>query len=148
MEPRVAVAGGEVPYEQGGLPCAGGRLVVRGRDLGVEESAGPFVPGREPQPFGRARLDDLAGAHDEDVVGEGPDDVQVVAEQDDGDATGRDRRQLVDDAALGQRVLTGGGFVGDDDTGAEQQGLGEYDALLLTAGELVGIAPQQGFAAR
>ena len=54
----------------------------------------------------------------------------------------------VDDAALGQRVLAGGGFVGDDDPGAEQQGLGEDDALLLAAGELVRIATQQGCAVR
>ena len=52
----------------------------------------------------------------------------------------------VDDAALGQRVLAGGGLVGDHDPGAEQQRLGQDDPLLLAAGELVRVAAEQGFA--
>ncbi len=109
-----------------------------------EETAGPCVARCVPQALGGARLDDAARVQDEDLVGEGADHVQVVAEQDDRDAAGRDRRQLVDDAALGERVLAGGGFVRDDDAGAEEEGLGEDDALLLAAGELVGPATQQG----
>ncbi len=71
-----------------------------------------------------------------------------MTEQDDRDAARRDRRELVDDTALGERVLSGGGFVGDDDAGAVEQGLGENDALLLAAGELVRVAAQQGFGVR
>lgn len=80
-----------------------------------------------------------------DLVRERAHDVEVVAEQDDRDAARRDRRQLVDDEALGQGVLAGGGLVRDDDPGAEQEGLGEDDALLLATGELMRVAAQQRF---
>lgn len=78
------------------------------------------MSGREQQMLCRARLHDPARPHNDHFVGERPYDVQVVAEQDDGDAVCGDGRQLVDDTALGQGVLAGGGFVGDDDSGAEE----------------------------
>lgn len=81
-----------------------------------------------------------------DVVGQGPDDLQVVAQEQDGEALTGQGGQLPHDLLLRQCVLPGRGFVRDEGGGPGQEGLGEDDALLLAAGELVGVAAQQGFA--
>lgn len=127
----------------GGVRCVGavvgGTLVRRLRGRGVgEECPGPGVPGGAPEPFRRAGLHDAAGAQDVDVVGQGPDDLQVVAQEQDGEALTGQGGQLPHDLLLRQCVLPGRGFVRDEGGGPGQEGLGEDDALLLAAGELVG----------
>ena len=47
--------------------------------------------------------------------------------------------QQVEDLGLDGDVERGGGFVGDDHARVQHQGLGDDDALLLAAGELVGV---------
>ena len=83
-------------------------------------------------------LDDLAGAHHGDAVGELGHQPHVVADQDHrGADIVLDLAQGLHDAALDDDIKGTGRFVGDDDAGAEADGGGDADALLHTAAELV-----------
>jgi hypothetical protein len=77
------------------------------------------------------------------VVGDRADQVQVVTEQHDGDAGVGEAAQFRGDLGAVQAVLTGGGFVRHEQPGVGQQGVGDDEALLLAAGELVRVAPQK-----
>lgn len=114
----------------------------------AQEFARPWMPWCEQDALRWTRLDDASRPHDDHLVGEGAHDVQVMAEQDDRDAACRDGGQLLDDTALGERVLTGGRLVGDDDPGTQQQSLREDDALLLATRELMRVTLQHDFSAR
>ncbi|MBC3992353.1 hypothetical protein H8N00_26435 [Streptomyces sp. AC563] len=106
-----------------------------------QELSGPRMSGLGQEAVGGALFDDLAGAQHQDVVGQFAHHLQVVAEQDERDAAPGHGREFGHHPALGQRVLSRGGLVGDDDARAEKERLGQYDALLLPARELVRVAP-------
>ncbi len=163
------VVGGQVPYFEDGTGLATRFQSCTGAGIGVDfHLRRRVMPGVDPHPrygaallprpeqlarprmprprhhlFHRPRFDHPSALQDHDLVGQLTHHVQVVAEQQDADALPDDRDQLRDDAALGEGVLSGGRFVGDHDAGAQQQGLGEYDALLLAAGQLVRVAAQE-----
>ncbi|GAB3837449.1 hypothetical protein GCM10029963_02430 [Micromonospora andamanensis] len=80
---------------------------------------------------GPAVFDGGAPVQHENLVGDGPYEVQVVAEQDDGDALAGQFRQFPGDVVAGERVLSGGGFVGDEQDGVGQQGVRDDEPLLL-----------------
>ena len=85
-------------------------------------------------------LDDLALVHDRDPVGEVGDDAHVVGDQHDrGAELVAAAAQQVEDLGLHGDVEGGGRLVGDDHARVEHQRLGDDDALLLPAGELVRV---------
>ena len=88
----------------------------------------------------RRLLDDAAGVHDHDPVGDVGDHAQVVGDE-------QDRRadldaqvaQHVQDAGLDGDVQRGGGLVGDEQLRSAGDRHGDHDALPHAAGELVRV---------
>ena len=89
-----------------------------------------------------AEFDEAAGVHDGDAGGELGDDRERV-----GDEQVGERELLLKLLKQGENLRAdrdvegGDGFVGDDEFGAEDQRAGDADALALSAGELVRVAP-------
>ncbi len=83
--------------------------------------------------------EDESVAQGDDAVGVGGED-RVVGDEDEGCAFGlvEVEEELEDSGAVGG-VEVAGGLVGEHDGGAEDEGAGERDALLLAAGELDGV---------
>ena len=88
----------------------------------------------------RAAFDDAAGVHDGNAVADLGDEVEVVADEQDGDA------ELAADAVehrhhlgLDGDVECGGGLVGDEQLGVRADGECGHDALAHAAAELVGV---------
>ncbi len=82
-------------------------------------------------------LDDPALLHHGDPVGDLPDGVHLVRDDDDRDAElpvhpAQQREHL----GRGVRVQGAGGLVGEQQVGRRRQGAGDADALLLAAGQL------------
>ena len=92
----------------------------------------------------RASLDDAPGVHHEHALGQRRDGGEVVADVDGGRlvapaelAHGREHVRLRRDVEAGRRLVE------DDQGGPQEECDREADALLLAAGELVRIAPQE-----
>ena len=86
-------------------------------------------------------LDDAAEIHDGDVGGDVFDDGEVVADEKERQAeVAAEFGEEIEDLGLDGDVEGAGGFVADDDAGAQDQGAGDGDALALAAAELVGVA--------
>ncbi|GJC99127.1 hypothetical protein ColKHC_07953 [Colletotrichum higginsianum] len=81
-----------------------------------------------------ALLDDLAGVHDNDVVGVA-DGRQAVGDGDDGAVLGRRLLNGTLDALLAGRVEGRGGLVEHEDLGIADEGAGEGDALTLATAD-------------
>ena len=93
----------------------------------------------------RADLDDLAGVHHGDAVGEVGDDREVVGDVERRDAVAlREVADRVEDVRLGGHVERRGRLVEDDHLRAVGERHGDRHALLLAAGELVRVAAQEG----
>ena len=106
---------------------------TRGGDEGVARAAVEFA--------GCAELFDLAGADDRDAVGHRQSFFLIVCHISSGNAAAfADAPDLGAqfDAELGVEV--GEGLVEEEDVGADDDGAGEGDALLLPPGELCGFA--------
>ena len=89
----------------------------------------------------RPELDDLAVAHDDDVVGERADDLEVVADEEIGEIVlCLQVAQQVDDLRLHAHVERRGRLVEHDEVRLQHHGAGNRDALALAAGEFVRIA--------
>ena len=89
----------------------------------------------------RAGLDDLAEIHDDHPVGNGIDDIEIVADQDQAEvAAGFQAYQQVEDLGLDRHIEARQRLVGDDQPGTHRHGPGDRDALLLAAGQLMRIA--------
>jgi len=71
-------------------------------------------------------------------------DVGLVGDEDDGVSAGVKVVEESHDLIAGLGVEVAGGFVGEDDGGAINEGSGDGDALALTAGELVGLVHHAG----
>jgi hypothetical protein len=89
----------------------------------------------------RPRLDDFAGAHDGDLVGDAGNDGEVVGDEDEPqpilvDETFEERQHL----RLRGDVERRGRLVGDDQLGSSGDGHGNDHALTLAARELVRVA--------
>ena len=91
--------------------------------------------------LGRPVLDDLAVAHDDDVVGQRPHDLEVVADEEIGEVVLRLQvAQQVDDLRLHAHVERRGRLVEHDEARLQHHGAGDGDALPLAAGEFMRIA--------
>ncbi len=91
--------------------------------------------------LGRALLDDLAGAQHDHLVGERPHDLEVVADEQVGEAVlFLELAQQVDDLRLHRHVQRRGRLVQHDEARLEHQRPGDGDALALAARELVRVA--------
>ena len=95
--------------------------------------------------IGAGLLDDPPGIHDRDAVGDAGHDGQVVRDVDEGNlcllAKPSDLRE---DPALRQNVEPGRRLVESNENGTADEGDREREALLLTTGELMGIATPEG----
>ncbi len=108
---------------------------------GTQKAAGVLVDRVREQLGGGSLLDDLAGVHDRDVMGNLGDQSQVMRNEDRGEAElGLEIVQKLDDLLLDGHVQSGGGLVADDELGVAGQGHGDEHALALATGELVRIA--------
>lgn len=111
--------------------------------LGGQQGAGVVLRRTAQHLFRRCSLHDLPGVQHHDLIGQGPHEIEVVAQHDHGDAPPGQRGEFGADFGAGDRVLAGSGFVGDDHRGVSDQGLGDHETLLLPAGQLVRVAPQE-----
>ena len=85
---------------------------------------------------GRA-LHDVAGVHDDDLVGARRDHAEVVGHQDHRHlAVALQRAQQVEDLGLHGHVEPGGGLVGHEQAGGAGERDGDHDALAHATGEL------------
>src|SRR3989440_11456112 len=92
-------------------------------------------------PLGRPLLDHAAVTHDEDLVADGADDLQVVTDEEVGQLVARlQLAQEVDDLRLHRHVERGGRLVEDEEARLEEHGAGDGDALAVAAGEFVWVA--------
>src|SRR5690606_10547111 len=81
--------------------------------------------------------DDAAVAHDEVALAVVR-DVELVGDHDDGDALVVEFLKNAHDLDGGFAVEVAGGFVGEEDVRLVDEGAGDGDALLLSAGKLAG----------
>jgi hypothetical protein len=135
---RAAAGRDRVPGDADERPAAG-----QPRDR-ADQAPGVGVGGGGEQLVGAADLHHPAGVHDGDLPGQRRHHGQVVA-----DVQGRDvvqRRELADgrqDVRLRGDVQAGGRLVEHDEAGPVGERHGEPDPLLLAAGQLVRVAPQE-----
>ena len=91
----------------------------------------------------RPLLDDAAGVHDDDAVGDVRDHAEVVGDQDDpGPGLGAELPELVEDLRLDRHVERGRRLVGDQQLRRARQRHRDHHALAHSAGELVRVGPQ------
>ena len=103
-----------------------------------QQRGGIGVGGRGEELARRGFLDDLAEVHHRGAPGDAADHVEVVADEQVGEAElALQVEQQVEELALHRHVEPGGRLVGDDDLGAHQQRAGDADAARLSAGDLV-----------
>ena len=120
-------------------PTARGRGHRR-RRASTRSGAWPVCCGVGEHVEHRALLDDAARLHHGDLVGDRPDDVHLVRDDDD-----RDAELLVDprSSASTSRVVSGSSALVASSAsrmrGRGRERAGDADALLLAAGELLGI---------
>jgi hypothetical protein len=89
----------------------------------------------------RALLDHAPRAHHDDLVGQRPDDPQIVADEQIRQGVARlELAEQVDDLRLHRHVERGRRLVEHYEPRPEDHGAGDRDALALAAGELVGVA--------
>src|SRR5882724_2721479 len=92
-------------------------------------------------PLGRPLLDHAAVSHDEDLVADGADHLQVVTDEQVGEPVARlQLTQEVDDLRLHRHVERGGRLVEDEEARLEDHGAGDGDALALAPGEFMWVA--------
>ena len=106
-----------------------------------QQPPGVLVPRVREHGVGRPGLDDLAGAHHRDPVGDALDDGEVVADQQHGGAAGPQRVEQLEDLRLDGHVEGGGRLVGDEQRRRQRDRRGDEGALAQPAGELAGALP-------
>ena len=141
------------PIMSAGRPGMTARRVPRGLvERGHRARAGPPCRAcavRRHERSGRRLLDDAAGVHHGDLVGEAGDDAEVVADEDHGHVPlVLECAQQSEDLRLDGDVEGGGRLVGDQQVGLARDGHGDGDALAHPAGQLVRVLPAGGAAAR
>jgi len=88
----------------------------------------------------RAKLDQAAGVHDRDAIGYVRDDGEIVRDEEHRQSEFMaEVVEQVEDLLLDSDVERGGGFVGDEQLRAVDNGHGDHDALAHASGELVWI---------
>ncbi len=107
---------------------------------GTEQALGVWMAGLVKEGFDGGVLDDFAGVHDGNGVGDLGDDGQVVSDQHDSHLLRvLEFTQEIQDLGLDGYVQGCGGFVGDEHRGMAGKGHGDHDPLTQPAAELVGI---------
>ena len=90
-----------------------------------------------------ARLDDLSLPHHDHVVGDAPDDVEVMGDEQHRHAElGLQVLEQLEDLRLHGDVERGRRLVGDQEIGTVGERHGDHHPLALAAGELVGIGAE------
>ncbi len=103
---------------------------------GRDECLGVRVVRRLEDRLSRTDVDELAEVHDADAVGEVPDDVQVVGDEEIRDSPVRLHvQQQVQDGRLHRDVQGRDRLVAQDERRLPGEGPGDGDPLLETAGE-------------
>lgn len=106
-----------------------GQQFVRQRGAGVQDDV-----------LHRTALDDAAVLDPGHRVGDLPDHLHLVGDEDDRQAElVAQMAEQAEDRSRGGRIQSGGRLVGEQVGRAEREGAGDPDALLLTAGKLGGI---------
>ena len=118
------------------------------RRIGLRDSrqqrVGVRVDGIAEQHFARRHLDDLAGAHHHDPVGDIVHHREVVRDEQIGDfELLLQILQQVEDLGLDRDIQRRDRLVADQELGLERQRPRNTDALALTAGETVGVAVER-----
>ena len=130
---RVAADGGDVQGVAQG--CRGG-AVQRDEGLVAEERRDLAGGGPDPEVGGCVDLQEPAGGHDGDAVGDGEGLVLVVGDEHGGGAGGDERGAQVDGEAFAQGAVEGGqGLVEQQEPGCRGERAGQGDALPLAAGQ-------------
>ena len=110
-----------------------GSFGLEGRDA-AHEGAGVGVARVAEERVDWGGFDETAGVHDVDVIADLADDGEVVGDEDDGGAEGAlTFLDEVEDLFLDGDVEGGGGFVGDEEFRAGDEGHGDHDALAHAA---------------
>ncbi len=106
----------------------------------TEQSLSVWMEGLIEEGLDGGVLDDFAGVHDGDGVGDLGDDGEVVSDQHDGHLLrGLELAQEIEDLGLDGHVQSCGGLVGDEHSGMAGKGHGDHNPLTQPAAELVGI---------
>ncbi len=110
----------------------------------AEERCRPAIGRGEVELLRGAHLDDLPVAHQRDAVGEGEGFLAVVGDEERRDVErAQDQRDLVSQLGTQLRVDVRPRLVEQHDARSGRERPRERDALLLAAGELVGVPPAQ-----
>jgi hypothetical protein len=88
--------------------------------------------------FRGAGFEDAPLVEEEDAVGDVAGEVEVVGDEEEGEAVIGEAAEDIADFLAEFGVEGGGGFVEEENLGFHGEGAGDGDALLLTAGELGG----------
>ena len=106
----------------------------------IEQGFGIVRSWRFEERFRGAFFNNLAVAHDKNVIGECADDAEIVADEEIGDlALPLQFAQEIDNLRLYRHVERGGRLVEHDKFRLERHGPGNRDPLALTAREFVRI---------
>ncbi len=141
--------------EFGGAGVAGARLGVQGLDAAPERGGGGEADEE------RGELDGVAAPVPEEGREDGSHasvpawrvarasvqrgEARAVGDEEEAGAGGGDEvEEEGDDGVAGGLVEVAGGLVGEDEAGAGRKGAADGDALLLAAGELFGVAGEEG----
>lgn len=131
--PEDALGDRSAPFRWHELDIAG----VGGADAGG---------GLEIERARRGDLDDLAGFHDGDAVGDGHGIGAVVGDEEGGHPFGaEDGGDFVAHLHAEAGIEVGEGLIEEEDAGMRCEGAEEGNALLLAAGELVGVPVAEPF---
>ena len=138
------------------------RAVEEARHLAFERDAigpgigiGLGIGGKQRQPIGmagagedglgRSYLHEAAEIHDRHAVGDMAHHVQIMGDDEHGEAEGLAQVvEQVQHLALHRDVETRGGLIGDDQLGRERDGAGDPDAARLATAQLMGQAVGHG----
>nr|GFD31762.1 hypothetical protein [Tanacetum cinerariifolium] len=116
---------------------AGHGLAVR---LGIDQQAAVCVLRVAEQGMTVGLFDDFAGTHHADPLCDAPDQIEVVADQQQRHPQPRLQRfQQLQDLYLHGHVQRGGGLVSNQQVGFVGQRHGNHHPLPLTSGQLMGI---------
>jgi hypothetical protein len=106
----------------------------------LQESGGVGMLRRGENLRGGAEFDDLAGVENENPVGEAVEEERVVGDEENRETELiADLAEQLENLALCGGIERGGGFVGNEQGGLADDGLGDKDALALAAAEFMGI---------
>lgn len=106
---------------------------------GGEEPLSIRMAGRAKDFGGEAELDEAAGVHDSDAIGDASDNAEIVSNEEKAEAHFAAKAiEKFEDLLLDGDVERRGGLVSDEERGIGAEGHGDHDALAKAAGKLMG----------